>query len=192
MKTTAHILLRPLRNYPISLVEINEPSSKSYTMSFHRLEDRAPAQPTSTEPFPTITPTTTASTTRDEKVRPINIELKRTSSVSPPATAHPGTTPYDTDIEAMTTQQSADRLHRQSMANLDSNCSQWPGQDHWKRRAKAAKMSNRSCQCFARLSRRARIAAKIAIILLIVGIAVGVGFGVSKPLGAGIWQPNGR
>lgn len=162
-------------------------------MSFHQLEDRPPrsTQLTPTEPFPTITPTTTSSTTRDEKIRPINIELKRTSSVSPPPTAHQGLTPYDTDIEAMTTQQSSDRLNRQSMANLDPNCSQWPGKDHWKQKAKAAKMNNRSCQWFAHLSKRAKIAVKLAIILLIVGIAVGVGFGVSKPLGANIWKPYG-
>lgn len=159
-------------------------------MSFHKLDERTsgPVQ-LSTERFPNISPTST-STTHDEKLYPISIELKQTSSVSPPATAHQGT-PYETDIEAMTTQQSSDRLNRQSMANLDPNCSQWPGKDHWKQKARAAKMNNRSCQCFSSLSRRARIALKIAIILLIVGIAVGVGFGVSKPLGAKIWKPNG-
>ena len=142
---------------------------------------------TPTEPFPSITPTTTS--TRDEKPIPISIELKRSSSVSPPATVHPST-PYETDIEATTTQQSSDRLKRNSTAGLNTNCSVWPGQDHWKQKARAAKINNRSCQCFARLSRRARIAVKIAILLLIVGIAIGVGFGVSKPLGAGIWKPD--
>ena len=143
-----------------------------------------------TEPYSSITPTTT-STANDEKPVPvpISIELKRNSSVSPPATIHPST-PYDTDIEATTTQQSSDRLKRGSTAGMNTNCSVWPGQDHWKQKARAANINNRSCQCFARLSKRARIAVKIAILLLIVGIAIGVGFGVSKPLGAGIWKPD--
>jgi len=162
-------------------------------MASDPLEDKAlkPTQPgfaPATESFPSITPSTTS--TADEKNHPVNIELQRVSSVSPPATVHHGT-PYETDIEAMTTQHSSDRLNRRSTANVhDPNCTVWPGQDHWKQKARAAKINNRSCQPFARLDRRTRIAIKITIIILVVAIAIGVGFGVSKPLGASIWKPN--
>ncbi len=62
----------------------------------------------------------------------------------------------------------------------------WPGQGHWKRKAKEQKMK-RSRTCLSRLSKRNRLIAKILIGLLIIGIAVGVGLGISKPLGAAIW-----
>lgn len=98
--------------------------------------------------------------------------------------------PFDTDVEAMMTHGSTDKCPRSSIVlNRKNDCQVWPGKDHWKQRAKAAKRQ-RSCACLARLNRRSRIAVKILIVLLVVGIAVGVGFGVSKPLGAPIWGKN--
>ncbi|KJZ71273.1 hypothetical protein HIM_09346 [Hirsutella minnesotensis 3608] len=98
--------------------------------------------------------------------------------------------PFDTDVEAMVTNSSTDKCARASIVlNRKDDCQVWPGKDHWKQRAKAAKRE-RSCTCLARLNRRTRIAVKILIVLLVVGIAVGVGFGVSKPLGAPIWGKN--
>ncbi|KAI0852165.1 hypothetical protein F5Y00DRAFT_189766 [Daldinia vernicosa] len=118
-------------------------------------------------------------------------EMRRGSNVSTPisATASNG---FDTDIEAMVPVKSSEHLNKTSTIGTrrKSDCPVWPGQEHWQQKAKAAKINNRSCQCMARLSKRNRIIAKILIGLLIVGIAVGIGFGISKPLGAGIWQPS--
>ena len=98
-----------------------------------------------------------------------------------PSTPHSDADPFDTDLEAMVVPtDSQNRVVRDDKGV-------WPGKDHWKRKAKEAKRGRRTCGCLASLSRRTRIAVKIAIGLLIVGIAVAVGFGVSKPLGAPIW-----
>lgn len=95
--------------------------------------------------------------------------------------------PFDTDVEAMVTNNSTDKCPRASVVLTRNNdCQVWPGKDHWKQRAKAAK-KQRSCTCLARLSRRTRVVLKIALVLLVVGSAVAIGFGVSKPLGAPIW-----
>ena len=93
--------------------------------------------------------------------------------------------PFDTDIEAIIPITQSDS-QRKSTTMARGDCQVWPGQEHWKQKAKAAKRA-RSCAWMASLSRRTRIAVKIAIILLIIGVAVGVGFGISKPLGAPIW-----
>jgi hypothetical protein len=100
---------------------------------------------------------------------------------------------FDTDIEAMKPVQSSDHLTKTSTCGtrFNSDSSVWPGQAHWREKALAAERKNRSCQCMTRLSKRTRIAVKIAIALFVVGVAVGVGFGISKPLGATIWQPKG-
>lgn len=66
----------------------------------------------------------------------------------------------------------------------------WPGQAHWKKKAKAAKINKHSCQCLARLSKRNRIIAKVLIGLLVIALGVGVGLGISRKLGAGIWKPD--
>ncbi|KAI1477249.1 hypothetical protein K445DRAFT_282676 [Daldinia sp. EC12] len=120
-----------------------------------------------------------------------SLEGRRGSNVSTPcsATASNG---FDTDIEAMMPVKSSERLNKTSTLGTrrKSDCPVWPGQEHWQQKAKAARINNRSCQCIARMSKRNRIIAKILIGLLIVGIAVGIGFGISKPLGAGIWQPQ--
>lgn len=99
--------------------------------------------------------------------------------------------PFDTDVEAMVTQCSMDRCPRASVVLTRRNdCQVWPGKDHWKQRAKAAKRQ-RSCKWLAILNPRARIAVKILIVVLVVGLAVGIGFGISKSLGAPIWgKPN--
>lgn len=116
--------------------------------------------------------------------------FSRTSDVSTPASSHAN--PFDTDIEAIIT--SSEHCMRKSTecTKGGTDCQVWPGQDHWKRKAKAAKMSRHSCNCLAHLSKRNRIIVKILIGLLIIGIAVGVGFGVSKPLGAGIWRSENQ
>ncbi|KYK60877.1 hypothetical protein DCS_02015 [Drechmeria coniospora] len=101
--------------------------------------------------------------------------------------------PFDTDMEAMVTSSSMDKCPRASIVLTRKNdCQVWPGKDHWKQRAKAAKKSQRSCTCMSRFNRRTRIAVKVAVVLLVVGLAVAIGFGVSKPLGAPIWGNNKR
>ncbi|XDG01863.1 hypothetical protein ABKA04_001478 [Annulohypoxylon sp. FPYF3050] len=120
-----------------------------------------------------------------------SLDIRRNSNVSTPCSAS-APNGFDTDIEAMMPVKSSDHLNKTASSNPKpkSDCPVWPGQDHWRQKARAAKINNRSCQCMARLSQRNRIIAKVLIAFLIVGVAVGVGFGISKPLGAGIWQPK--
>ncbi|KAI1192054.1 hypothetical protein F5B17DRAFT_128242 [Nemania serpens] len=99
---------------------------------------------------------------------------------------------FDTDMEGMKQAESTEQL-REAYASgnrLNSDSSVWPGQAHWREKALAAERKNRSCRCMARLSKRTRIVVKLAIAFFIVGVAVGVGFGISKSLGARIWQPQ--
>jgi len=114
--------------------------------------------------------------------------LPRPSDLSTPSSSHHAN-PFDTDIEAMITT-TTDTGNRKSTecTKGGTDCHVWPGQDHWRRKAKAAKMQRRNCNCLGHLSKRNRIIVKVLIGFLVVGIAVGVGFGVSKPLGAGIWR----
>ncbi|KAH8664114.1 hypothetical protein BX600DRAFT_292141 [Xylariales sp. PMI_506] len=119
-------------------------------------------------------------------------DLERTLSASPACSLHQAN-PFDTDVEAMG--QSSENLNRKftqftgkSNMSANPNCTVWPGQAHWKKKARDAKRKNRSCQCMAGLSKRNRLIVKILIAILVIGIAVGVGLGISKPLGAGIWQ----
>lgn len=105
------------------------------------------------------------------------------------ATTVRGANPFDTDIEAMISHESSDSTRKSiECTRGGTDCHVWPGQDHWKRKAKAARKNKHSCTCLQGLSKRNRILVKVLIGVLIVGIAVGVGFGVSKPLGAGIWR----
>lgn len=120
--------------------------------------------------------------------------MSRTSDVSAVSTVHHAN-PFDTDIEAIMTSQSENRSNNLSNyctrgASSHPECQVWPGQDHWKRKAKDAKRQRRNCNCLSHLSKRNRIIVKVLIGFLIVGIAVGVGVGVSKPLGAPIWHPD--
>lgn len=96
-----------------------------------------------------------------------------------PSPTHEHDTSFDVEAQAP-------RSLRKSITLNHSDCQVWPGQDHWKRKAKAAK-KERSTTCLANLSKRNRIIVKVALGILIIGIAVAVGFGVSKPLGAPIW-----
>ncbi|KAG7289201.1 hypothetical protein NEMBOFW57_005564 [Staphylotrichum longicolle] len=131
------------------------------------------SQDTLSQPFPAL----------EEK----DSRFSRRSDVSTPATTRAN--PFDTDIEAMPVISHKSNSRKSAECTKGgSDCHVWPGQDHWKRKAKAAKKSRHSCNCLAGLSKRNRIMVRILIIVLIVGIAVGVGFGVSKPLGAGIWR----
>jgi hypothetical protein len=111
----------------------------------------------------------------------------RPSDVSAPSTVHLAN-PFDTDVEAIITPNS-ERCGRKSGAYKGNDCQMWPTNDHWRQKAKAAKVK-RSCTCLAHLSKRNRLLVKILIGILIVGIAVAIGVGISKPLGAGIWQPH--
>lgn len=106
----------------------------------------------------------------------------RASDVSSPSSNR--LNPFDTDVEACITPSSTKCELRKSRGG---DCEVWPGRDHWKQRAKAAK-KKRAFGCLSQLSRRNRIIVKILIVVLIVGIAVAVGLGISKPLGAGIWH----
>lgn len=134
--------------------------------------ERKTSQDTLTQPFPAL----------EEK----ETHNPRPSDISTPATAR--VSPFETDIEAMPVVTNDSSRRSVECTKGGTDCHAWPGQDHWKRKAKAAKKSRTSCNCLASLSKRNRITVKILIILLIVGIAVAVGFGISKPLGAGIWR----
>lgn len=150
---------------------------------------------TTTQDAPSGKPTTTV-TTSEALVCP-EPDFRRPSEVSTPASRE--LNPFDTDIEAMistrtTREDDSCGMKSTSKGQLKGSADGqvWPGQAHWKRKAKANKLNQRSCQCLARMSKRNRILVKVAIIVLVVLTAVGVGFGISKPLGAGIWKPNGN
>ena len=113
------------------------------------------------------------------------VESPRLSGDSMPHTEKSGN-PFDSDVEAMVQPGSSAGECGRIQICRKSDKHVWPGKEHWKQKAKAAKMK-RSCSCMAQLSRRNRLIAKVLIVVLIVGVAVGVGFGVSKPLGAPIW-----
>ncbi|KAJ0117808.1 hypothetical protein J7T55_002008 [Diaporthe amygdali] len=149
---------------------------------------------TTTQDVSSGKPTTTITTTETLTVGP-EPGYRRPSEVSTPASAN-DLNPFDTDIEAMistrtTREDDSCGMKSTSKGNL-KGAQVWPGQDHWKKKAKANKLNQRSCQCLAKMSKRNRILVKVAIIVLVVLTAVGVGFGISKPLGAGIWKPAGN
>lgn len=129
-----------------------------------------------------------------------DVGYRHSSDVSTPATAHNDLNPFDTDLEAMISTRTLavedDSCGMKSASNSNLKGSPdgqvWPGQAHWKKKARAAKINNRSCQHLARLSKRNRIIVKILIGVLVLGIAVGVGLGVSKSMGASIWKPDGN
>ncbi|KAI0157846.1 hypothetical protein GGR57DRAFT_58255 [Xylariaceae sp. FL1272] len=100
--------------------------------------------------------------------------------VSTPVSVNNG---FDTDIEAVMPVKSTELINRKVTGEHWDNAGGdvWPGQAHWKEKARAARRKNRSCQCMAGLSKRTRVVAKIAIALLVIGIAIGVGVGISKP-----------
>ncbi|KAI0024404.1 hypothetical protein F4780DRAFT_599555 [Xylariomycetidae sp. FL0641] len=138
----------------------------------------------STQPF--------VNTPGSEKTLDEAMELRRPSTVSTPYSVH-SPNGFETDVEAMMPARSSDHLNKTNTPNpraCKGDNEVWPGQAHWKRKARIAKKNNRSCNCFARFTPQTRIAIKVAIALLIVGIAVGVGFGVSKSLGAGVWHAS--
>lgn len=111
------------------------------------------------------------------------------SNISTPASSHRAN-PFDTDIEAIITTTETCNRKSTECTRGGTDCQVWPGQDHWRRKAKAAKLNRHTCNCLAKLSKRNRIIVKVLIALLIVGIAFGVGFGVSRSLGAGIYRPE--
>jgi hypothetical protein len=99
--------------------------------------------------------------------------------------------PFDTDIEAIVSNPEHENRNLSAQCTRGGpECQVWPGQDHWRRKAKLAKKQRRNCNCLAHLSKRNHIIVKILIGILVIGIAVGVGVGISKPLGAPIWHPN--
>ncbi|KAI1259336.1 hypothetical protein F5Y18DRAFT_302097 [Xylariaceae sp. FL1019] len=97
---------------------------------------------------------------------------------------------FDTDVEAVTPVKSTELINKRVTGEHWDNAggNVWPGQAHWKEKARVARLRNRSCRCMAGLSKQTRIIVKIAIALLVIGIAIGVGVGISKPLGAAIWK----
>lgn len=117
---------------------------------------------------------------------------ERTPRTSKDSDTRNALNPFDTDIEAMEVIDSQQKpcMSRQGLCTRKSDHQVWPGKDHWKQKAKSAKMKRSWNTPLAKLNKRNRIIAKILIVFLIVGIAVGVGFGVSKPLGAPIWGDN--
>src|SRR5690606_14014806 len=104
------------------------------------------------EPFPAF----------DEK----ELGVARPSDVSTAVTAR--ASPFDADIEAMITPD----LSNTKCTRIGSDCQVWPGQDHWKRKAKAAKKKRHTCNCLAKMSKRNRVIVKLLIIAFIVGLAV--------------------
>ncbi|KAI6780085.1 uncharacterized protein J7T54_004217 [Emericellopsis cladophorae] len=144
-----------------------------------------------TPAFETLTPVSTINA-------PEKVALSSTTTACDPMAdrsprtskeSYKGSNPFETDIEAMEivdTQQPCVSRSPLSKDKHNPNCTVWPGKDHWKQKAKAAK-KKRSCALLAGMSKRNRVISKILLVLLVVGIAVGVGFGVSKPLGAPIW-----
>lgn len=140
----------------------------------------------------------TSSTTTTTLAPSPEIGFRRSSDVSTPATAHNELNPFDTDLEAMissrtmTQPDDACGMKSASKSNLKGSPEGqvWPGQDYWKKKAKAARINKRSCQCLARMSKRNRIIAKVLIGAVIVAIAVGVGLGISRAVGAGVWKPS--
>lgn len=147
--------------------------------------------PSGAAPDNTLTPASTV--TIPEKVALSNTTTAyepgrdRTPRTSKDSVAR--SNPFETDIEAMEVIDSKTCTTR-TTCNRRTDAQVWPGKDHWKQRAKSARVKKRSCALLAKMSRRNRIVAKIIIAVLIVGIAVAVGFGVSKPLGAPIWGDN--
>ncbi|KAL2152191.1 hypothetical protein VTH82DRAFT_5375 [Thermothelomyces myriococcoides] len=134
--------------------------------------ERKHSQETLTQPFPAF----------DDK----EAQCPRASDISTPATVL--ASPFDADIEALPVETNDTCRKSIECTKGGADCQVWPGKDHWKRKAKAAKKQRATCNCLASMSKRNRIIVKVLIIVLIVGIAVAVGFGVSKPLGAGIWH----
>lgn len=131
----------------------------------------------------------------EKNPKEITISYRPASVVSTPSSVHHPS--FERDLEA--NNMSSENLHRNSTTltgttgrKLDQqhnpNCTVWPGQEHWKRKARAARVNNRTCKPMARLSKRNRIIVHVLIVALVVGIAVAVGLGISKSLGAGIWK----
>lgn len=128
----------------------------------------------------------------------LHLEKPDTQRISPSSpTCHGGTDPFETDVEAMmprvecspsaTTATSCTGNPRKSIILPTVNdTSIWPGNEHWKREAKEARIK-RSCTCLARLSKRNRTIAKVTIIFLVIAIAVGVGVGISRALNQPIY-----
>lgn len=137
-----------------------------------------------------LSPSTTCTST-EKTLKESSVELARPSNASTPSSAH-RLNPFDTDVEAARSSENLNRKSTQFTGRTlhNPNCTVWPGQDHWKQKARANKVKNRSCQPMARLSNRNRLIVKILIAFLVVGVAVGVGLGISKPLGAGIWKSH--
>ncbi|KAK3370335.1 hypothetical protein B0H63DRAFT_314724 [Podospora didyma] len=117
---------------------------------------------------------------------PLAEKHTRSSDVSTPGSSRAN--PFDTDIEAIITASEHNTRKSAECTKGGSDCQVWPGKDHWRQKAKAAKRNRHSCNCLSRLSKRNRIIVKILIGLLIVGIALGVGLGVSRHLNAPIWR----
>ncbi|GAO15354.1 uncharacterized protein UV8b_07084 [Ustilaginoidea virens] len=99
--------------------------------------------------------------------------------------------PFETDVEAMATNNSIDKPRASVVLTRKKDCQVWPNKSDWKQRAKAGK-KNRSCAFMQRFSRRTRITMKILMVVLVVSIAIAVGFGVSRPLGAPIWGEKSK
>jgi hypothetical protein len=127
----------------------------------------------------------------------ITINYRPASVVSTPSSAHHAN-PFNHDLEA---NQSSENLHRNSTTLTGTtgrklndahnpNCTVWPGQEHWKKKARAARVKNRTCKPIAHLSKRTRVIIHVLTVALVVGIAVAVGLGISKSLGVGIWKPS--
>lgn len=136
-----------------------------------------------------LTPSTTLGS-NEKTLKDTSLEIHR-NDLSTPSSIH-RLNPFDTDIEAGHSSENLNRKSTQFTGRTlnDPNCTVWPGKDHWKQKAKAAKMKRGNCQCMARLSKRNKIIVKILLAFLIIGAAVGVGLGISKPLGAGIWKSH--
>ena len=153
---------------------------------------------------PCTAPAQASSSAADNEKRSLDEMHIDVSEVSCPPSAHNSSNPnpFETDIEAMITHTDSANGNiintsstktskntagnRKSVGNACSDAQVWPGQSHWKKKAKEQKIK-RSRTCLSRLSKRNRMIVKILLVLFVLSIAVGVGLGISKPLGAAIW-----
>lgn len=91
---------------------------------------------------------------------------------------------YDSDLEAGFVD--ADK----KMSSSTKDCTVWPGQQTLRDAKKREKRRGECWNPMRGLDKKARLILKLLIAAVIVGAAVGIGLGISKAMGAGIWNPD--
>ena len=98
-----------------------------------------------------------------------------------------GFSAYDTDVEAGSKRPSHEDLTPQS-TSLQKDCTVWPQRQTLLMQHKQRKRQ-RACYPWNVLSKKQKLAAKLATLLLIIAIGVGIGVGVSRAVG-GTWYKS--